>query len=137
MSGTSSLSHGGAPGREVAPPQEKTDFDKDSTRQTVTSEAGVLDIDLSVLGSHESGLAVCARGKVKKQTTSSGEKYDIDLFNFNSCQFNCGDARPVFLSTDLSCQQVGIESPEEINPGRSCPEWPKKPCVAQGCQSCR
>lgn len=67
MSGAGSLSHDGAPGREVASPQEKTDFDKDCTRQTVTSEAGVLDIDLSALGSHESGLAVCARGKGKSK----------------------------------------------------------------------
>ena len=67
MSGASSLSHDGTPGREVASPQEKTDFDKDSTRQTVTSEAGVLDIDLPALGSHEPGFAVCARGKVKSK----------------------------------------------------------------------
>lgn len=39
------------PGREVPFAQEETDFDKDSIRQTVTSEAGVLDIDLPALGS--------------------------------------------------------------------------------------
>jgi hypothetical protein len=52
MSGASSLSHDGTPGRELAAPQEETDFDKDGTRQTVTSEAGVLEIDLPALGSH-------------------------------------------------------------------------------------
>lgn len=63
MSGASSLSHDGALGRELAAPQEETNFfDKDSTRQTVTSEAGVLDIDLSALGSHEPSFGrLCAR----------------------------------------------------------------------------
>jgi hypothetical protein len=63
MSGASSLSHDGTPGREVASPQEKTDFDRDSTCQTVTSKAGDLDFNVPALGSRESGLAVCARGK--------------------------------------------------------------------------
>jgi len=43
------------PGREMASPQEETDFDKDALRQTVTSEAGVLDRDLPALGSNGSG----------------------------------------------------------------------------------
>lgn len=67
MSGASSLSHDGAPGREVASPQEKTDFDRDSTGQTVTSEAGVLDINVPALGSREPGMVVCAYGKVKSK----------------------------------------------------------------------
>lgn len=119
MSYASSLSHDGTPGRKLASPQEETEFDKDSTRQTVTSEVGVLDIDLPALGSHEPGLAVCVHEKVKKQTTSSGEKYDIDLFNYISCEFTRGNACAVFLSTGLAVKQVSLESQEKAKPGKS------------------
>jgi hypothetical protein len=122
MSGASSLSHDGTPDRELAAPQEETDFDKDSTRQTVTSEAGVLDIDLSALGSHEPGFGRLCAQRSKKQTTSSGEKYDIDLFNCISCQFTRGNACPVFLSTDLAFKQVSVEGQENAIPGKSHPD---------------
>ncbi|MBT8069766.1 MAG: hypothetical protein KJO80_04980 [Gammaproteobacteria bacterium] len=122
MSGASSLSHDGTLGRELAVPQEETNFDKDSTRQTVTSEAGVLDIDLSALGSHEPSFGRLRARRRKKQTTGSGEQYVTDLFNCISCQFTRGNACPVFLSTDLAFKQVSLESQENAKPGKSHPD---------------